>query len=164
MKKPLPYRLINKNRRLFLLLVNLSPILMIDLHMVGKRTIAEAAQRVGLKFSTYYRLRVFYRDHREMVREASRSGNWRPVEEILFPELLAAYPGFADSDDAYKAAMADWRERTKTSLQPPPFPAAASGKGGKAKVPTPRRRSVPKAPKPTSWLRRTLTRLGRWFS
>lgn len=158
MTKPLPLRLIRKNRLFYLLLINLSPILPIDLLMGKDRTIAEAARRLNLKFSTYYRLRVFYRDHRELIREAQRSGNWRPVEELLFPELLAAYPGYADSEDAYQAAMADWREHAKK-----PLPTRGRSPGAKPKAPKPRSRSIPKAPQPKSWLRRTLARLGRWL-
>ncbi len=168
MKKPLPYRLIDKNRLFYLLLVNRSPILMIDLMMAGERTIKEAAQRMDLKFSTYYRLRVFYRDHQEMIREAQRSGNWRPVEEILFPELLAAYPGYADSDAAYKAAMADWRAHTKTPLWRPSVPTGTQGQRAKAKAPQdtkrkPRTVRTPPKPKSPSWLKRLLAKLGRWL-
>ena len=163
MTAPLSYHQINKNRRLFGLLRNLSPILYIDLLLTGRRTIKEAAERLGLKTSTYYRLRIFFRDHREIVMEARRSDNWRPVEEILFPELMAAYPHCADNHAAYNAAMADWHARTGKPLPLPPFPTGARGKKSKPKEPKPRRRPPRKAPEPKSWLSRTLESLGRWL-
>lgn len=161
MTAPLSYHQINKNRRFFGKLRNLSPILYIDLLLTGRRSIKEAAERLGLKTTTYYRLRVFFRDHREIVMEARRTDNWRPVEEILFPELMAAYPHCADNYAAYEAAMADWHARTGKPLPLPPFPTGKRGRKSKPTEPKFRRRSIPKAPKPESWLSRILARLRR---
>lgn len=164
MTAPLSYHQINKNRKFFGRLRNLSPILYIDLLLTGRRTIKEAAERLELKTSTYYRLRIFFRDHREIVMEARRTDNWRPVEEILFPELMAAYPHCADNYAAYEAAMADWGARTGNPTPLPPFPTGARRKTAKPKEPKPRRRQPPKAPEPKSWLSRALASMGRWLS
>lgn len=162
MTKPLPLRLIRKNRSFYWKLRSLCIGLFFDHLLADKRTIKAAAQRHGLKVSTYYRLRVFFRDHRDLVMTAQRNDNWRPVEEILFPEILAAYPDCADYNAAFESAMADWRTRTGTPLW---RGLGQAGKGARPKG-TKRKSSTvqtPTKPEPASWLKRLLAKLGRWF-
>lgn len=47
-------------------------------------TSRHAAARLGLPRSTVYRLLAFVRAHRLQLEKARLSGNWSPIEEILF--------------------------------------------------------------------------------
>ena len=121
--------------------------LAIALHqdLIAQRTIQEAAVRHGMKEGTYYRLRVFFREHKETILEAQRTGNWRPVEVILFPELLATYPQCPDYAAACEAAIAALRVRREE-------------KAGRSRR---RRRSTAK--QLVAWLRQVLGRLQSWL-
>lgn len=139
MNAPLTFGLLRKNRKLYAnLRVHASGIIM-DLMLKDERTIAQAAERRGLKISTYCKLRTFVRDHRDAVGTGLRTGNWRPVEEILFPELFAAYPHRPTYKAAHKTATAELRRMSR------------------------RQRKEAQQTPPPSWLRRLFGKLGRWL-
>lgn len=138
MNTPITFALLRRNRKFYANLRYHARGIVIDLILKEKRTVAEAAEWHGLKIGTYYRLRNFVRDHREVVGDALRTGNWRPVEEILFPELFAAYSHRPNYKAAYNTATSDLRRiarrKQKEARQTPP-----------------------------SWLRRLLGQLGHWL-